>query len=356
MSSSVRTTARSVDELWQREQRICSDTYFARYFHYGIPPRDVPDQAIQEVVAAAERSVESAAELIATYCRKGAASILVRKLRARARTIPAESAKPLVLAVARSGTAFPKEQSMYSFVASTFAQAAILAVNLISRIPAGVERENIATEVIGTAEPLPFAIECFKWLRGDQKDPDRALPAEFEDRLGKIIANRIEADVERPPYEACPEDAGAVFSIWKHYGIEGAVGRYLEGRFSRYPHEIIALLNAYTPTGWGLESGLSHKGDFMQESYHAVAQLVSPDLIMRHLRELYGAVDTAEFHQSDEVELGERLARQFGFLHRKAQELSRGASETPAGEQGSVNAEPQVEAAPGEDASKEDAT
>ena len=62
--------------------------------------------------------------------------------------------------------------------------------------------------------------------------------------------------------------------------------------------EVVLFLNAFTPTGWGLESGLSHKADFRQDSYDAVAQLVSPDLIMRYLRKLYGqAVDTAQFRR-----------------------------------------------------------
>ena len=117
-------------------QRICSDAYFARYFpNYGIPPRDVSDEAISDVLAAAETSVEATTELLAKYGREGAAGMLVRKLRSREKLIPKENAKHLALAVARSGVVFPRERSMYSFVVSTFAQAGILAANLTRLIP-----------------------------------------------------------------------------------------------------------------------------------------------------------------------------------------------------------------------------
>ncbi|MDI3254068.1 MAG: hypothetical protein QJR10_04685 [Bacillota bacterium] len=113
-------------------------------------------------------------------------------------------------------------------------------------------------------------------------------------------------------------------ALEEQYGSNGAVQQYLQERFSSDKHEVLLLLDAFTPTAWGLESGLSHKADFMQQGYDAVAQLISPDLVMGHLRKLYGAaVDAADFCQTQDIPAEERIARQFGFLHRRAQQRSR---------------------------------
>ncbi len=313
------------DERWQREQRICSDAYFVRYFHYGIPPRDISDEAIEEILTTSSNSSEDAARLITSHCKKGTASILIRKLRSREKTIPVGAIKGLAMAVAISGAAFPRERSMYSFVASTIAQAGILVSNLVKLLPPGAEREQLAGELISVADPIPFAIECFNWMRSDPSAPDRLLAPECEGRLGRIMAGRIEAAArEYPPYQAWPEETSMILTLWKQYGSNGAVQQYLQERFSSDKHEVLLLLDAFTPTAWGLESGLSHKADFMQQGYDAVAQLISPDLVMGHLRKLYGAaVDAADFCQTQDIPAEERIARQFGFLHRRAQQRSR---------------------------------
>ena len=269
------------DQRWQREQRICADAYFARYFHYGIPPRDISDQTITGIIEAAGNSAEAAAARIAEIGRAGGANVLVQKLRSRRKHILPENAKRLALAVARSGAVFPRERSMYGDIVSTFGQAGILVRNLADQLTTGEERERLAEEVITSAEPIPFAIQCFRWLRGDRKEPDAILSLECEGRLGKLIANRIQAAAARDsPHELWPEDASAVYWFWMEYGPTGIVAKYLEERFSSHPAEVVDFLLSFTPTGWGLESGLSHRGDFRQDCYKAVADLISPDLIM----------------------------------------------------------------------------
>jgi hypothetical protein len=127
-----------------------------------------------------------------------------------------------------------------------------------------------------------------------------------------------EAADSRPPYEEWPADSPSFLWIWKEHS-QGEVCAYLEQRLSEHPEEVVPLLLTYVPTAWGLESGLSHKGDFDQSGYKSVSELVSPEFIFRQLRSIYGqSLDTTDFYPPQDLPLEERIAHQFAFLHMRA--------------------------------------
>jgi hypothetical protein len=174
------------DRTWEREQRVCSTEYFQRYFHYGVPVDDVSDQAVTSFLDIAATGDND--ELDAVFCRfsaRGTLKTLIPKLRRREETLDAATGRCLALAVARNGGLLPREKGMLA-LDWTFMQAAILVSSSVRRVSVGTDREDLAREVMRTAEPLAFAVECLRWLRKGEKDleSERLLPAAVETELG----------------------------------------------------------------------------------------------------------------------------------------------------------------------------
>ena len=103
-------------------------------------------------------------------------------------------------------------------------------------------------------------------------------------------------------------------------------------RLSASAAELQHFLVIYLPTGWSLSSGLSHKGDFTQDAYNAVSELISPEFLFQRLRSIYGpALDEPEYWRIREVSTEEHAAHQFAFLHLKAQKLKQEQGGTATG-------------------------
>lgn len=309
------------DERWAREQRVCSENYFHRYFHYGVPPADVPDSVISILLGRAEAGDEAAvAETLRQHAERGAAPRLVAKLRLVEDVLDRAVAARLALMMAHAASCLPREKTLFGFD-STFSQAAILAMKLVKRLPAGGDRENLAREIIRDANPLTFAVECFRWLRSDEKElePERLLPVAVEEELGGLLAGRIrEAAQAQPPYIAWPDESPSLLWLWTRYGPEGEARAYLQARFTGNPTEAVRFLTTYVPTAWGGESGLPHKSDFMRDGYDGVAKIIDPEVIARHLASIYGAeLESDEYHLPRDMPLETRVARQFAYIHRK---------------------------------------
>ncbi len=308
------------EDRWVQEQRVASEWYFARYFHYGVPPGDISDLAIQRLLNdMAEASPEAADRALGHVFEKGAVKRFIAKLRQQADRIGHTSAGPLARSLARHGTQFRHDAGgPFSFL-GTHDQAAMLIKQLVGLVQDLAARTELAKEIMREASPLPFAGECFRWLRSDEKTPEakRTLPQATEEELGRILAARIRevANLE-PPYIQFRERVPALLWAWNHYGTPGEVRQYLSDRFAAHPSEAAAFLGSLTGKAWGMDSGLPLKARFMRDGYDTAARLVDPQVIMDALRRQYGvALDTPQQYLSDEYPYEERLAHQFAAIH-----------------------------------------
>lgn len=309
------------DKTWAKEQKIASSEYFKRYFQYSVPAGDVPDVATEDFLKqiGSKTEAEVDAMLMNFSGRNGLAS-LVKKLRVKETVIDPSIAPSLALAFARSGGLVPRERQLFSDW--SFSQAAILISELVRRVPAGTQRNDLAKKVVEVAEPIAFAFECLRWFRrdGDEPEPDRIVPEAIEKELGAVIANRIKENaIKAPPYQTYGKDAPRLFWAWNEYGNHADVETYLTERFNGNSNEIYDFLDTYVGTSWGIESGLPSRSEFRRESYDSIAKLVSPELIMEKLRLQFGKeLDNPEFHQPADAPVQKQLAHQFAICHNKA--------------------------------------
>lgn len=312
------------DKQWAREQRICSEQYFKRYFTYSVPPGDVSDTEVTRLTEQfASISPEIADGVLKGFAERAAMPQLVRKLRNRENEIQPASAQRLASAVARNGALLPRERGMFTSDL-TFRQSAILVAQLLRRIPSGPEREAAADEIFQQAQGLPFAFECLRWVRHDagQPEADRIIAVEAEGRVANTLASRIRSQaLESPLYQGFGADAPALYWLWNKHSDGSAVQAHLRSCFQANPAAVDNFLESFVGYAWGMESGLPHRADFDRGSYDAVAKLIEPDFIVTNLKQRYGAqLDTPQFHHSSETSLACRIAHQFTFIHLKVQE------------------------------------
>jgi len=328
------------DGRWEREQRVCSEAYFHRFFRYGIPPGDISDLEVDALVDVAKDG--DTAELdrrLASMAEGGGMRRLIPKLRRREGTVESETARHLALAIARNGALVPREAAML-ISDWTFMQAAILVMRLVRQVPAGAAREEAARQIVDVAQPLPFAFECLKWLRKDDKRPEseRVVSAECEEELGRAVAERVRvAAQEAALYKVFGNDAPRLLWLWNKYGAPGDVGRYLAERFETGVGEVEAFLGAFVGRTWGMESGLSRKADLMRDSYDTIAKMIDPQIILSKLKGEYGVeLDTPEYRLDDERPYERRLAHQFAYLHAHVRQEASAESGAEAAEDGEV--------------------
>jgi hypothetical protein len=312
------------DDVWEREQRVCSDAYFQRYFRYAVPTGDVPDRKVDELLnALADGQAVEGERLFGALAATENMEKLIRKLRRRETTMPPAPAARLAAIVASNGALLPRDKAMM-LSDWTFMQAGILVAHLVRQLPLGSAREELAMLLVRGAEPLRFALECFRWMRkgDDVPDEDRLLSASVEDELGRAIADRVrDAAGQAPLYTTFGGDAPNLYWVWRKYGEAAAIAEHLAGRFREDDSEADAFLGSFVGLSWGIESGLSQPAAFGRSHYDAVAGLIDPEVVLAALRPRYGTwLDKPRFHPPGETPLPQRVAEQFAAVHKKVQQ------------------------------------
>lgn len=324
------------DGRWEREQRICSDKYCKRYFTYSVPPGDVSDievgRFLDEVAVMSPADVDGILKVLAT---RGAIPQLIRKLRNRENEVGATPAQTLALAFARNGALVPRERAML-MSDWTYKQAGILVAHLLRRVASGEAREALADMVIRVVQPLPFGLECLRWLRHGEKEPEekRIISSVAEEKIFETMAERIRVQgSETPLYQMFGRDAPWLYWVWNRQEGGDTVASQLRTRFEMNPNEVDSFLDTFVGEAWGMESGLPHRSDFDRENYDAVVGLIDPDWIVANLKQRYGIeLDAPEYYHGSETPRARCVAHQFAFIHLKVRGEKAQLAIAPEGE------------------------
>jgi len=308
------------EKQWNKEQNICSELYFFRYFQYGICSGDISDIVIKKYFETVKTDSKKAfQELVQT----GNVERLITKFRSDEDEMDIEIGKFFAVSMAENGSLLPRSK-IGLFSDWAFMQAGILIAQILKRVAEGEEREDLTRQIIQKAVPLPFAVQCFRWIHlPDEKDEsDRIVSKEMERELGDLLAKRIkEAASEAPLYKTYGNDAPALYWIWNEYGEKGEIEKRLRERFERQPEEVDEFLDTYVGMATEMQSGISRKSDFDRSSYDTISRYVDPNIIYLNLKTRYGSeIDNSSYHQPRDIPSAKIYARQFAFIHEKVQE------------------------------------
>jgi hypothetical protein len=311
-------------DKWDREKRLCSPDYFPKFFRYGVQPGDVSDEAVEGFLKslAGLSSCTVAEHLRALAPDEISAERLIQKLRLREKDLDEKSSEALALGLAKAELALSDETNPLKIV-SALDQTAILISRLVGNLPNVTGRERLAQEVVKTAIPLPLAFECASWLTSKEGDPpaERLLPPKEESHLHAAVVRLISEHAQRiPPYREFPKYGARLLWAWNQGAGSGEVAKYLTERFTNDPAEAVELLNSFVGRAWSFDTGLARPSDFMANAYKQVARLVSPEIVMNALRERYSDLESSAYHQTSEIPVSERVARQFAFLYHGGKE------------------------------------
>jgi len=306
------------EKPWEDEQRVTSARYFPRFFSYCVPEGDISDQQIASLLQkmSAKNLAETASDWRQIITERNV-EMLIRKLRTKEEKLDASTSGNLALALAPIGAAFPNPNVLLSFT-NPFHQAAILIANLVRNLPEGKERLKLGEAILKTAEPISFAAKCLFWIRtSDEKEKTEHILAKSEEiELEQIMVSRIRDIVSgKLLYQAFPESARLLLSMWSEFGSKDETDHYLSESFLSNPENGVEFLKCYLPTVWGGSSYIPHKGNLQREHYDSITKIVNPDAIYEALRKLKGPeLDMLKLEEDydfrrEEVEL------QFARLH-----------------------------------------
>jgi hypothetical protein len=123
------------------------------------------------------------------------------------------------------------------------------------------DREPLLQGIISVGPSLPFADEVLRWSRilcGDDVAPDaRPLSAEDITGLEATLSARIAASAaETPLFLSMPRHAPSLYYEWLHGAGKTAVEQHLSEVCSADVGNCLALVRAFMPTAWGMETGL----------------------------------------------------------------------------------------------------
>lgn len=309
------------ERTWAGEQKACSSEYFKRYFSYGIPEGDVSDAQLGSLIGGligADPGTQT--RILSEVASRNGMPRLVKKLRLRVDTISAQEASALITAISRNASVLPRERGP-SVMGGTWMQSGILISELLRRIGAGQERQDVAEIVAREASPLGFCAECARWIkhREDRQEDRRVLTDAGDAAFKVILANRIlEANARSPLYIELPSDAARLYWICADALGEAAVIPPLVARMQAHPAEVDAFLRSFVGEAWGMDSGLPSVADFDRDAYNNATALAPADVVAACLVSVYGAeLDAPDYHLDSDGQLGRRIAHQFMFIHQR---------------------------------------
>lgn len=304
---------------WAREQRVCSSSYFQKFFAYGVCANQLSDRRFQRFLDAlpTQGPTQQDAALRELATPEAVASF-VQRLRQREEHLPLPIASALAPLLARNGELFPYERGAFSS-GGPFTQAAIVMYFLIKSVVDGEARLNLAREVLRVAVPLPFASECLRWMfPSPRRVPDEWVfnQANFGQLRTQFVTERIvPSDTREPLYRQFGSHARTLYDWWHEVDAAGLASR-LSACLEAGDEEVDTFLDTFVGEAWDLDTGMPHRSDLDRHAYNYIAGFIAPEQIAQRLRARYGALlNEPQFDHGSGVALPLRIAHQFMYVH-----------------------------------------
>ena len=296
------------DELgqWSKEQRVAARPYFRRYFHYGIPPKDVPDEEIRRLLSLpSEMAVETIAR-IAQHQRS--AGLLIDKLQSVDEATLRGTACNLILAIARSSLLFPDVDGILGMY-TIRDRACRLVARLVGTLDSS-DSDSVVAKVMESAEP-PFAAETLRMLRIFELAP------QAEESGSRLLADKLMESFKADPiYSRWPSDAGQLFHVLNRHSPDDLRSELAE-RLNLFPTDAPHLLLAFCGTAHG--NGAPYKTEFGQSQYKTLGEYVDQRTIADAIVATFGKVDAPSARYFDaSMTKEDRVVREFLYHHNQA--------------------------------------
>lgn len=309
---------------WREAQRICSPEYFQRYFSYAIPTDDIPDRIINKIIDTSSKcDFENANRLFKQLLTTQNAERIIQKLRSRAKTLDTQASINLANLLIKYPDQYPNPENLFDW-SNPLVQAAMLISDLIQNIVDKNEKKSVSINCINNTPELSFSLEIFGWLRREKEDKPETDGFNLEEitDIGSELGKRIKIflDSNEDITIEYPKICGALLYQVKKFINDSEVKKYLENLFKKNKKSVFRFIDTFTPTVWGVESGISHKSDFKREQYDSIVNLVDPDTLISAIKNEIGTLpDIEEDYPRDDKNREMILTKQFLWIHNYVQ-------------------------------------
>ena len=278
---------------WIRERRVCSESYFHRYFTFGLLRNELSDKALDDFIMTVEKlQDEIGFELFQDITNDIDLDILISSLRYRENSFAWEVGARISKYLSWISDNLLRDESRLNFFSSPFEQAAIFIYRLVNRYKQDEPILSLVNEIIRTATSHEFASEFFRALVGKHSEHTPNETLSEEQKISAFLTLRDRLFSEFPDdrlFESVPNDASFLLTQW-HYllGSENLTA-HITDLLKLKVDKSLGLVEIFTPFWRSSENpkggGL---GDFMQENYNSLKVIYSPSLLVEQLRNFVG--------------------------------------------------------------------
>lgn len=283
---------------FSREKRICSSTYFDRYFSYSVAEGDIPDRYFDRFLdALSTETIDVIVSRLKDSISRFSPFDLMQKFRLHAETLDELQAKMLANAIARIGHDLPSEENF--LFSSEYSWSAIAVRAIIKAIPAA-ERLKFCMQLFDETPSLDYALELYRWFTVGEKYYENSAPIKEEDfgYLKNLLVNKFTIRMVNGDFFSIVSNGDLVRLLlwWKESTNKTALDQYLEGQLknSDNPDFAFKLLIAITPTVTqtilGVKGTKVQKANFKKEIYDRIKSIINPELLNGNLVQKYGMI------------------------------------------------------------------
>jgi len=301
---------------WGRDQKICSEKYFDKYFQYAVPSGDVSDVKIKELLKTLKDASVKQEEVIASIndlMKNSSARSIITKLRLQEAEIDEIGATRLIEALTLIGKDLQKRDGYAGTWGSSRDEWAKQIARLLMKIPKQ-KREDLSLKIITEIPDLRIAVDLIRWFSSSKEqkiiDNENLLK-----EIYKVFAERILGVVKDEKYfDVYGDDAPALLYFCKHGLGADTLIKVLDEKFTKSLDEATKFLAGYLGFATTVETGKTHMSEFRREEYDAINNVYPVDKLYSLLSKKYKPAEERALG-TDSSNKYESVARQFLRLH-----------------------------------------
>lgn len=273
-------------KLWTANKRICSHSYFERYFTYTVQHGEISDVVIDQFLRSIDTSdsdeiTKSVSQIIST-----ASDIkFLQKLHNLEEHISWSTGKKLFVGIMKNENLLTKEGSPFNFrLDAGFNSFAMLVYRFLSRNSDSQELFPFAKELLSLSTNYTLASDLKHWYLHERNDGSKLFDDNQEKEFEIVLFDIVETSIDgnEDILDKYPNEASSILKFWSDYQPE-RFNEYLENYLNNAKENILKLLGAFTPIITSTAFRNPYKGDLQKDNYEYIVSFIDKEDILERV-------------------------------------------------------------------------
>ena len=298
-------------DMYSRQQRVTYRRFFERYAHQAVPPDDIPDRTVMQIVVASDSSENETAVLVNSALTSLNSRVFVARLTEESKVLDSPAARNLLAVLFHTYSSRLPESLAFSVNDTSHpTDVARLAVCLLEQVAAGSSRNEAAKSLFSGISSDVLAIQCLTWLEAkpDGKGQEPLFEPETMEDLANTVLERIMSTCRNnaPIYITNSSDAETLLLTWDRLGDHESVRAYVQQCVKENADETVALIWSFCQSG-----------QMNGSSYEMLCRIIDPHHVGEILSRAGLGLETTLDNSNGIDASDESLAAQFMSYHEK---------------------------------------